>query len=296
MPTTRGQFAQLLAPGLQAILFEDLPEHPEEYSQYLQVDTDDAAYVEDQIIAGLGLARQKNESEGITYDDPIQGGTKRYLHLTYALGWQVTMEMKQDDRYDVMAKVPPELMKSCRQAWEQLAANTIMGGYTTITTADGVSLFNTAHPLLGGGSYSNRLSPLADLAVTSLQDATILFENMLNERGLRVMAVPRKLWIPPELQFVAQEILQSQYAPYTGNNQINTMQGRFDPAILHFLTDATFWALSSGDDPNNVKFFWRQKPVTDTVDDFDTKGAKHSIVYRVSAGATDWRGWVGGNQ
>jgi hypothetical protein len=296
MATTRGQFSQLLAPGLQNILFEWLPEHAEEYSQFMSVETNDSAYVEDQIVAGLGLARQKLEGTQITYDDPIQGGTKRYLHTTFALGWQLTMEMMADDRYDVMTKMPPELMKSCRQTWEQIGANVLTQGFSTVITADGATLFNSAHPLLGGGTYSNALSPLSDMSVTSMQDVIVLYENMLNERGLRMMLQPRRLWFPPELQFVASEILQSQFKPYSAMNEINPMQGRFEPAILHFLTSSTFWAVSSGDDVNNVKFFWRAKPVTDTIDDFETKGVKHSIVFRISAGATDWRGWVAGNQ
>lgn len=293
--TTRGQFAQLLAPGLQAILFEWLQEHPEEYSQFMNVETSDRAYDEDQIIGGLGLARAKPESEQITYDDPIQGGTKRYLHTTYALGWQITMEMKQDDRYDIMQKVPAELIKSCRQTWEQLGANVLTLGGTTITTADGVSLFNTAHPLLGGGTYSNQLATLSDLSVTSVQDTIILFENMVNERGLRMMLSPNDLWIPPEMQFIAQQVLQSQYQPFTGTNEINPVQGRLTPKVLHFPTTATGWWISNGEGTNNVKFKWRAKPTSDTIDDFETKGTKHSIVFRVSAGATDWRGWVRGN-
>lgn len=297
MATVRGSFAQLLAPGLQALLFEELPERPEEYSQFMMVEPDDGAYSEDQIIGGLGLARQKDEGSQITYDDPIQGGTVRYLHNTYALGWQVTMEMKQDDRYDIMAKVPPELIKSCRQSWEQGGANVLIGGFPggTIVTADGASLFNTAHPLLGGGNYSNLLNPQSDLSVTSLQDAIILYENMLNERGLRVMITPTDLWIPPEMQFLAMEILQSQFKPYTGNNEINPVQGRLDPSILHFLTSSTFWVLSAGNNYNQVKFKWRAKPVADSQDDFETKGSKHSVIFRYSAGATDWRGWVGGH-
>lgn len=293
--TTRGNFGQLLAPGLQAILFEWLMEHPEEYAQFMNVETSERAYDEDQIIGGLGLARTKPEGEQITYDDPIQGGTVRYLHLTYALGWQITMEMKDDDRYDIMQKVPEELIKSCRQTWEQLAANVLLQGNSTVLTADGVSLFNTAHPLLGGGNYSNQLATLTDFSVTALQDSIILFENMVNERGLRMQLAPNHVWGPPEMQFVFQEVLQSQYKPYTGTNEINPVQGRVEPAILHFLNTNTGWYLSTGDETNNVKFKWRAKPTTDTIDDFETKGSKHSITFRVSAGATDWRGWVQGN-
>jgi hypothetical protein len=63
MATTRGNFSQLLAPGLQALMFEWLPEHEEEYSQYMDVETSESAYDEDQIIGGLGLARLKHEGD-----------------------------------------------------------------------------------------------------------------------------------------------------------------------------------------------------------------------------------------
>jgi hypothetical protein len=293
MSTTRGNFSQLLAPGLMTVMFEWLKEHPEEYSQFLKVETSEGAYDEDQIIAGLGLARRKPEGEGVTYDDPIQGPSKRYIPETYALAWQVTEEMKDDDRYGIMRQIPGELMKSCRQTWEQTGANVLNLGFTTTVTADGVSLFNTAHPLLGGGTYSNRLNPDADLGVTSLQDLLIIFENMINDRGLKMRLEPKNIWVPPELQFILGEILQSSYKPYTGNNEVNVMQGRLNPTVLHFLTDTNNWFVNCGDEHNHCKFKWRKKPVMDSSDDFETKGTKHSIRFRLSTGATDWRGWAG---
>lgn len=295
MATQRGQFAQLLAPGLMEVMFEWLKEHPEEYSQFLKVESSDSAYDEDQIFAGLGLAHKKPEGTPITYDDPIQGGSKRYIHDSYALGWQVTKEMLDDDKYALMKQIPGELMKSCRQTWEQVGANVLNLAFSTITTADGATLFNTAHPLLGGSSYSNLLSPAADFGVTSLQDVLILFEYMVNERGLKMRLEPKDVWGPPDLQFVFGEVLQSAFKPYTGNNEINVVQGRLTPHILHFLTDTSNWFVSSGSEANRLKFKWRIKPVVDSTDDFETKGTKHSIYFRISAGATDWRGWVGSN-
>jgi hypothetical protein len=295
MATTRGNFSQLLAPGLMSVMFEWLKEHPEEYSQFLKVETMEGAYDEDQIVAGLGLARRKAEGEGVTYDDPIQGGSKRYIPDTYALAWQITEEMRDDDRYAIMRQIPGELMKSCRQTWEQVGANILNLGFSTVITADGVSFFNSAHPLLGGGTYSNVLTTDMDMSVTALQAILILYENMINDRGLKVRMEPTDLWIPPELQFVTGEILQSQYKPFTGNNEVNVMQGRLNPHVLHFLTDTNNWFVSSGKENNNAKFKWRKKPVMDSTDDFETKGTKHSIRFRVAAGVTDWRGWCGSN-
>ena len=294
MSTFRAMFSQLLAPGLASVMFDENKEHPEEYSQFLKVETADGAYTQDQMIAGLGLARRKPEGEGILYDDPIQGPTKRYIHETFALAWQITEEMRDDDKSGVMRQMPKQLMKSVRQTVEQIGANVLNLGFTTVTTADGVSFFNSAHPLLGGGTYSNRLTTDMDLSVGSLQAALNLFENAVDDRGMKVRMEPTDLWIPPELQWIAGQILQSEFAPFTGNNEVNTMQGRLNPHVLHYLTDTNAWFISSRDQ-NSAKFLWRKKPVMDSTDDFETKGTKHSIRFRCSAGATDWRGWVGVN-
>lgn len=294
MATTRGNFAQLLARGLMDVMFEWLKEHPEEYSQFLHVETSDSAYDEDQLLAGLGLARKKNEGATLSYDDPIQGPTRRYINETFALAWQVTYEMRKDDKYGIMREIPGELMKSCRQTWENIGAQPLNLGFSSMLTADGVSAFNASHPLLGGGTYSNLLSPASDLSVTALQNILILYENMINERGLKMRLSPDYLWIPPELQWLAGEILQSSYKPFTGNNEVNVMQGRLEPRVLHFKTSTTSWHVSSKE-LNKFKFKWREKPVMDSQDDFDTKGTKHSILFRCSVGTTEWRGWAGSN-
>ena len=294
MATTRAGFAQLIAPGIMHVIFEKLKEHPEEYSQFLNVETSDSAYDEDQVVAGLGLARKKLEGEPITYDDPIQGGSKRYIHEAYALAWQITKEMIDDEKYGIMKKIPGELAKSCRQTWEQIGANVLNAAFATVTTVDGATFFNTAHPLLGGGSYSNMLSPAADLSLTALQDIFILAEYMPNERGLLMRMSLDNLWIPPDLQFQAAKILQSQFEPFTGENQINPLMGRLTPAVLHFLTATNHWFVSSNE-YNDAKFKWRNRPEVASQDDFDTMGTKHRIYFRVSAGVTDWRGWVGSN-
>jgi phage major head subunit gpT-like protein len=274
------------------VMFEWLKDHPEEYSQFTEVSTTDSAYDQDQIIAGLGQARLKLEGEPITYDDPIQGPTKRIISLTYALGWQVTAEMLQDEKYGVMKQIPGELMSSCRQTWEQVAAQPLNLGFTTMTTADGASFFNTTHPLLGGGTYSNRASTPADLSETSLQDMVMSFEYMVNERGLKKRLGVDKLFIPPDLQFTAAKLLQTPLQVGTGNNDINTMKGRFTPVVLHFLTDTNNWFASSSEH-NKLKFKWRQKPVTGAQDDFETGGTKHKISFRIACEAMDWRGWWG---
>jgi hypothetical protein len=293
MPATRGAFAQLLAPGLRQVIFDDLAMHGEEYTQIFNVYPSEKAYEEEQLVAGLGSVPTKPEGEAIRYDEPIQGGSLRYTHQSYGLGFQVTREMWDDDQYGIMRRVSQDFAGGMRQTVEATFANVLNNSFTSQNTIDGETLFNTAHPLLGGSTYSNRSASDIALSISGMQEILILFEKMVNERGLIRRMVPQKLLIPVDLQFKAGEILFSSYKPYTGNNEVNVMQGRLDPMVNHYLTSTTAWFVLSANTEHTLQGFWRIKPQFDSQDDFDTKGAKYSVYFRFSAGVTNWHGAAG---
>jgi hypothetical protein len=293
MAATRGQFAQLLAPGLFQIIFEDLAMHPEEYSQLFNVYPSTKAYEEEQLVAGLGSVPKKPESEGIAMDEPIQGGTLRYTHESFGLGFQVTREMWSDDQYGIMKRVSTDFAAGIRQTVEATAWGVVNGAFTTTTTINGTYLCNTTQPLLGGGTYSNEASSDIALSVTGLQEIILLFEKVVNERNLIKRMLPEQLWIPVDLQFVAGEILHSSYKPYTGHNEVNTMQGRLEPMCSHYLTSTTAWFVLSRKAEHSLKVYWREQPIYENQDDFRTKGASYSVYFRLSAGATYWHGIAG---
>lgn len=291
--TSRGPFAQLLAPGLSAVVYEDLEMHPEEFSQTFNVLSSDKAYEEDQLIAGLAAVPTKPEGSAIKMDDPIQGGSLRYTHTSYGLGFQITIEMWEDDQYGIMKRVSQDFAGSIRQTVEANAANVLNNSFTTQTTIDGVSLCNKLHPLLGGGTYSNRSATDGAFSITILQELLLLFEKAVNERGLIKRMVPESTLIPVDLQFKAGEVLYSSLKPYTGNNEVNTMQGRLRPYVNHYLSSASaFWVLASKD-RTTLKKYWRRKPSMDSQDDFTTKGANFSTFFRTSDGVTYWHGVAG---
>lgn len=293
MAVNRGAFAQLLAPGLYSVIYEDLSMHPEEFSQLFTVLPSTKAYEEDQLTAGLGAVPTKPEGESIKMDEPIQGGSIRYTHVSFGLGFQVTREMWDDDQYGIMKKVSQDFGGSIRQTIEANSAGILNGAFTTTKTVDGVSLCNTAHPLLGGGTYSNQSATSVAFSVTGMQELILLFEKMQNERGLIKRMVPSEVWIPVDLQFKAGEILHSAYKPYTGTNEINVMQGRLSPMTNHYLTSTTAWWIASSKSGHTLKFYWRVQPQFDSQDDFQTKGASFSCYFRHSVGVTYWHGIAG---
>lgn len=290
--TTRGNFSQLLAPGLMALSFDVLQPYEEEYSTYCALDTTTRAYEEYQALAGLGDVYKKLEGSPIEYDDPIQGGSKRIIAETFGLGWKHTLEMLADDQYGKIRECPAQLMQSMRHKMESVAAAPLNLAFTTHKTVDGESFIDTAHPLLGGGTQSNQHATNMDLSETALQDFKVMADNYVNERGQ-----PRKLrisdlWIPSELQWIAARILKSELEPGTGNNAINTVKGMVTPHILTYLTSTSAYYLSCKG-TNYLKFFTRMKPIMESADDFDTKGTKHSIIARFAAGAWRYEGWFG---
>lgn len=295
MAAQRGAFAQLLAPGLRQIIYNELEAHAEEYSQIFNVYPSTRAYEEDVLIAGLGTLQPKPEGMPISYDDPIQGGSLRYTHSSYALGFQVTKEMWDDDLYGTIKQVSQDFAGSIKQTIEVNAINTLVNSFGTQTSIDGVSLVNTAHPLLGGGTYSNESATDIALSTTGIQEILLLFEKQVNERGLLKRLIPRVLVIPVDKQFIAGEILHSSYKPYTGNNELNVFQGRLEPMVNHYLTASGPWWVLADKSQHTLKFYWRTQPQYQSQDDPNTLGANYSVFLRQSNGATYWHGIAGSN-
>lgn len=296
MAANRGNFSQLLAPGLFSVIYEDLSMHPEEYSQLFNIYPSTRAYEEDQLVAGLGSVPPKPEGQTIALDEPIQGGSIRYTHISYGLGFQVTREMWDDDQYGIMTRVSQDFAGSIRQTVESTFAGVLNLSFTTQTAVDGVSLINTAHPLLGAGAgatYSNQAVTNIAFSVSGLMELIIRFEKMVNERGLIKRMTPAELWLPVDLQFQAGEILHSAYKPYTGTNEVNVMQGRFTPHVNHYFSSTTAYWLTSMRTEHTLKGYWRTQPQFDSQDDFFTKGANFSVYFRFSAGVTYWHGIAG---
>ena len=141
------------------------------------------------------------------------------------------------------------------------------------TYGDGQPLCSTAHPLITGGTNANRPSVGVDLNETSLEAAIIAMANWTDERGLLIAAQPKKLVLPPALDFIAERILKTQQRVGTNDNDINALRSKSSIpqgySVNHFLTDPNAWFLIT-DVPNGLKHFVRTKIETKMDADFNT--------------------------
>jgi hypothetical protein len=92
--------------------------------------------------------------------------------------------------------------------------------------------------------------------------------------------------------------LQSVLQSNTANNNINVLKATnaFPKGIKmnHYFTAPHAWFIRTNC-PNGMTFFWRDEPMFDQDNDFDTKNAKAATYMRFSVGNTDPRGIFGSN-
>lgn len=292
---TSGSFAKALWPGVNAWYGKAYQDYPEEWSKLFEKNTSKRAYEEDVGLSGFGLANVKNEGAPISYDSERQGFTSRYNHVVYALGFVITREAYEDDLYDVVGKRKAQgLARSMRQTKEIVGANIYNRAFTSgYVGGDGVTLVNSSHPNVAGGTWSNLAS--ADLSEAALEQATIDIAGFRDDRGLLIAAKPSKLVLPYQLQFEAKRILGSDGRTGTDLNDPNALKefGLFTDIVTnHYFTDSDAWFILT-DIKDGLKYFERRGDAFEMDNDFDTENAKYKATARYSFGWTDPRGIYG---
>lgn len=291
---TTGSIAKAIWPGVNKFYGLGYNEHPTEYDKIFEVVSSNKLYEEDVQLVGTGLAPVKSEANPIAYDTIKQGYTTRYTNVVYALGFQITREMIEDDQYSLGFKKAQYLGRSIRLTQDIIAANVLNRGFnSSYTGGDGKELFATDHPNISGGTFSNELTTAADLSEASLEQACIDIEGFTDDRGLQMAAMGKKLIIPRQLKFEAHRILKSLQQNDTANNAVNVLNSMGMEIVLnHYLTDADAWFVKT-DVQDGLKYFNRRAPEFADDSDFDTENAKFKGSVRFSVGWTDPRGCFG---
>ena len=296
-----GSHPKLLWPGIHAIWGQVYAEHAKEYGElYTELDSD-KAYEQDVEVTGFGLAPVKAQGAPVQYDSEFQGFVTTYSHVAYALGYIVTYEELRDNLYEeVSMRRAKANAFSINQTIENVAAFLYNNAFSTTyyTTADGAALVSTQHLNASGGTWSNALSPAADLSEAALEDLTIQIMGTQNDRGLLINIMPESLHIPRQEWYNANRILKSVLQSNTANNNINVLKATnaFPKGIKlnHYFTAPHAWFIRTNC-PNGMQMFWRDRPQLEQDNDFDTKNAKAATYMRFSVGASDPRGIFASN-
>ena len=298
MAISRAQLLKELLPGLNALFGLEYARYGEEHKEIYETETSERSFEEETKLAGFSAAPVKPEGQAIAYDNAQEAWTARYNHETIAMGFSITEEAIEDTLYDSLsARYTKALARAMAYTKQVKAAAVLNQGFNSaVTYGDGVSLFSTAHPLISGGTNSNRPTVAADLNETSLENAVIQIAGWTDERGLLIAAKPKKLIVPPALMFVATRLLETELRVATADNDINAIKNNGSIpegyTVNHFLTDTNAWFLTT-DVPNGLKHFVRM-PLANSMDgDFDTGNVRYKARERYSFGVSDPLGIYG---
>jgi hypothetical protein len=298
MAISRAQLLKELLPGLNALFGLEYARYGEQHKEIYDVETSERSFEEETKLSGFSAAPVKNEGSAIAYDNAQEAWTARYNHETIALGFSLTEEAIEDNLYDSLsARYTKGLARAMSYTKQVKAAAIINNGFSaSFVGGDGVSLFSTAHPLVSGGTNSNRPTTGADLNETSLENAVIQIAAWTDERGLLIAAKPRKLIVPPALTFVATRLLETNLRVGTTDNDVNALKNNGSIpegyTVNNYLTDTNGWYLTT-DVPNGMKHFVRS-PLANSMDgDFDTGNVRYKSRERYSFGWSDPLGMFG---
>ena len=308
-------FGELLEPKLRKLFYETYDEVPEQFSKIYHMNTSKKAKETDY---GMGAMTAWNEfgssttavtgattMPSVEYVTIPAGLERTYVHKEFARGFMVERKFADDEQYGVIEKMPKDLARAGRYQVEGNAISILnnafskdVGGAGKSAIYDAKSLIAADHPILnatattafGTGICSNLIT--GALSDTTIKQALTMGRRQCDEAGKLIQMNFDTLIVPPDLEFLAMELIKSSQKVGTTDNDINSIQGRLKIVVMDFLTDSDAWFIQDSK-RHGLNFFWRVKPEFDRDKDFDTLCSKYKGYMRYSYGCSDFRGLIG---
>lgn len=301
MTINTGAFSEDLWPGIMKWFGDTYDDYEPLWEKMVDQHNSDKQFEKFQGITNYGLAGVKDQGAGIPYRDKYQGFPREIINVSYGIGSTITYEMMRYDQYDKFTRIPQQLAQAVRKTEETVVANLLNNGFSTATTptltADGKSLFNSAHLLVAANNITQKNTPstAADLSQTSLEQMYIDVSRFVDDQNLPIVIRPQRLIVTPEQQHLARKILQTEYEVGSANNTINPVSSArmpLDLVINPYLTDVDGWFVKT-DEADGLVFTDVDSVMLDRDNDFDTKNLKFSAMRLFGVGAVNYLGYYG---
>jgi hypothetical protein len=181
-------------------------------------ETTHAAWIQS-INKGSGLFPAIGETATVPLSTPHVTNKQTTLIQTFAQGIDISKQLFDDNMHGVWAEDVKDFAIKAKDTQDYTAFGLFRNGFTTALTADGVSIFNAAHALIGGGTQSN--TGTAALTPTSFNTAIVNLMEQKDQSGVIRGSAPKTLLVPPALWKHAREITDSALIADSGNNNVN---------------------------------------------------------------------------
>jgi hypothetical protein len=181
-------------------------------------------------------------------DETQEGYAKTINHVTWKDSFAVTKEVMEDNRLLDLTSRPKAFIKGHQRAREEFGAAlyagamemkksiTVKGGTFDLTGADGVTIFNKAHPSkVGKSSQSNVFSdPFSAAALGKLETR---MQNFVGDAGNLLDVAPTTILIPndADAKDAVFSAIGADKDPATSNNAFNYQFGRWNVICWPYL-------------------------------------------------------------
>lgn len=195
-------------------------------------DTTHAAYI-GTIHKGPGLFSKIGEVQAIPSYSAKVANKWTVSIADFAEGIEISKNLFDDDLHSEWSAQVSEFAIMARRTQDFNAFRVFRGGFATVFTADGVSIFNAAHPLIGGGTTSNLVTAtLVGAATSALTTSSFnagmrLLAEMKSQAGVPLQCVGNVLLVPPALYTTARQVTASALVAENGNNAINVFSSDY---------------------------------------------------------------------
>ena len=299
MAEVRPKWVNALDPTFRAIFHDTENTVETMYDKIFHVLDSQKAFEKDTALSGIGQLEEVNELGAIPYEDATPGWDVTYVHRKFAKGRMVSQEMIDDEKFNMIQKLPKSLAVAKLRTFEQAAADVLNyaftaggGGLATFTGGDSKALCATDHVNREGTVTQSNYVTTA-LSQTALQTAITAMKTRRDDKNQIITFAPDTLIVPAALEFTARTILESTQVLGNGNNDINPVKGALNLIVWPFLSSSTAWFVIDSK-AHELNFFKRKdEGVKGPVFDFDTESAKWKAVARFSVGYSDWKGIYG---
>lgn len=211
--------------------------------------TTHAAYIEE-TFKGSGLFPSITEVQVVPLSTPRVTNKLTTLVKDFASGIEISKDLFDDNMHGVWSKTVADFATVARVTQDDNCFKLFRNSFTTTLTADGVSLINAAHPLIGGGTVNNLVA--GALTPAALNNMIVALRQQKNQAGVIMGNVPSVLLVPSPLFKHAIEITDSALIADSANNNLNVYRSAYGITVYSspYLdlaaggSDVAWWVLS----------------------------------------------------
>jgi len=245
--------------------------------------------------------QETGETEAVNRTTPKVLYKMTTLVKDYTDAVEISKNFYDDQMHGTYTKMVENMAVRARQTMNRTAFGVFRNGFTTFVTSDTLSLFNTSHPISGGGVQSNVLSGAGSvLSSTSLNDAVVALAQQKDQGGVILGQTPSAILVPTKLWKLATELTQSVLIGDTSSNAVNVYRSALGLTVWTTpLIDAaaggsdTAWFMLS--DMHSVTRIVRQGVETALVpwQYSNNRTYKYECNFREAYKASSWVGTIG---